>query len=78
MKNQEIKLKTNNHKYSIIIGENTLRVLPQKIKSLCPKTKKIATIKITITNNNFIKVFIIELPILGCLLYLSCIRYELI
>ena len=44
MKNQEIKLKTNNHKYSIIIGKNTLRVLPQKIKSLCPKTKKIALI----------------------------------
>ena len=31
MKNQEIKLKTINHKYSIIIGKNTLRVLPQKI-----------------------------------------------
>jgi len=44
MKNQEIKLKTINHKYSIIIGKNTLRVLPQKIKSLCPKTKKIALI----------------------------------
>ena len=44
MKNQEIKLKNNNHEYSIIIGENALRVLPQKIKSLCPKTKKIALI----------------------------------
>ena len=44
MKNQEIKLKNNNHKYSIIIGENALGILPQKIKSLCPKTKKIALI----------------------------------
>ena len=44
MKNQEIKLKNINHKYSIIIGENALGILPQKIKSLCPKTKKIALI----------------------------------
>jgi 3-dehydroquinate synthase len=44
MKNQEIKLKSNNHEYSIIIGKNTLRVLPKKIKSLCPETKKIALI----------------------------------
>ena len=44
MKNQEIKLKNNNHEYSIIIGENALGILPQKIKSLCPKTKKIALI----------------------------------
>ena len=53
MKNQEIKLKTNNHKYSIIIGKNTLRVLPQKIKSLCPKTKKIALIVDSNVPNKF-------------------------
>ena len=53
MKNQEIKLKTINHKYSIIIGKNTLRVLPQKIKSLCPKTKKIALIVDSNVPNKF-------------------------
>ena len=42
MKNQEIKFQNKNYNYSIIIGENTLRILPKKIKLLCPKTKNIA------------------------------------
>ena len=44
MKNQEIKFKSQNYNYSIIIGNNTLGVLPKKIKLLCPSTKKIAII----------------------------------
>ena len=44
MKNQEIKLKNKNYAYSIIIGENALKVLPVKIKLLCPETKSIAFI----------------------------------
>ena len=44
MKNQEIKFQNKNLKYSIIIGENALKVLPEKIKQLCPLTKKIALI----------------------------------
>tara|TARA_B100001063_G_C16752734_1_gene551193 strand:+ start:539 stop:1651 length:1113 start_codon:yes stop_codon:yes gene_type:complete len=44
MKNQEIKFKSKNHKYSIIIGKNTLNILPNKVKLLCPKTKNIALI----------------------------------
>ncbi len=44
MKNQEIKFKKNNQSYSVIIGKNILKILPKKIKSLCPKTKKIALI----------------------------------
>ncbi len=44
MKNQEIKFKKNNQSYSVIIGKNTLKILPKKIKLLCPKTKKIALI----------------------------------
>ena len=44
MKNLEIKFKTKNSYYSIIIGKNSLEVLPKKIKLLCPKTKKIAFI----------------------------------
>jgi 3-dehydroquinate synthase len=44
MKSQEIKFKSLNHNYSIIIGSNTLSLLPKKIKALCPKTKKIALI----------------------------------
>tara|TARA_B100000902_G_scaffold393405_1_gene447572 strand:+ start:537 stop:1649 length:1113 start_codon:yes stop_codon:yes gene_type:complete len=44
MKNQEIKFKSKNHNYSILIGKNILSVLPKKIKLLCPKTKNIALI----------------------------------
>ena len=44
MKNREIKFKSKNHSYSIIIGKNALNILPQKIKSLCPNTNKIALI----------------------------------
>ena len=44
MKKQEIKFKSNNHNYSIIIGKNTINILPKKIKLLCPSTKKIAII----------------------------------
>ena len=44
MKSQEIKFKSLNHNYSIIIGKDTLNLLPKKIKLLCPGTKKIALI----------------------------------
>ena len=44
MRNQEIKFKNKSQKYSIFIGENSIDLLPNKIKTLCPKTKKIAVI----------------------------------
>ena len=44
MKDQEIKFKSKNHNYSIIIGKNSIKILPKKIKSLCPNTKNIAFI----------------------------------
>ena len=44
MKNQEIKFKTNNFNYSILVGKNLISVLPKKIKILCPKAKNIAII----------------------------------
>ena len=44
MKTQEIKFKNLNKNYSILIGNNVLKILPNKIRSLCPKTKKIALI----------------------------------
>ena len=44
MKNQEIKFKSKSHNYSIIIGKNSINILPKKIKSLCPKLKKVAFI----------------------------------
>ena len=44
MKSQEIKFENKLEKYSIFIGENTIDMLPKKIKLLCPKTKKIAVI----------------------------------
>ena len=44
MKNQEIKFKNKNHSYSILIGKDTLNILPKKIKFLCPNTKSIALI----------------------------------
>ena len=40
MKNQEINFKDNFSSYSILIGENTISKLPNKVKKLCPKTKK--------------------------------------
>jgi len=44
MKTQEIRLKGLGHNYSIFIGNNTLSLLPQKIRDVCPNTKKIAII----------------------------------
>ena len=44
MKNQEIKFKNKSEKYSIFIGENSINLLPNKIKTLCPETKKIGVI----------------------------------
>ena len=44
MKIQEIKFNNLNRNYSILIGHNILKVLPEKIKILCPQTKKVALI----------------------------------
>ena len=44
MKNQSINFKNNNQNYSIIIGKNSLKNLPKKIKSVCPAAKNIAFI----------------------------------
>ena len=44
MKNQEIKFKNQNSGYSILIGKNTLSLLPRKLNFLCPNTKNIAII----------------------------------
>ena len=44
MNKQEIKFNNKNFKYSIIIGDGILGVLPKKIKLLCPKSKNIALI----------------------------------
>ena len=44
MKNQEIKFQNKTEKYSIFIGENTINLLPNKIKTLCPETRKIGVI----------------------------------
>ena len=44
MKNQSINFKGNNHNYSIIIGKNSLKILPKRIKLICPGAKNIAFI----------------------------------
>ena len=44
MKAQEIKFKNKDKNYSILIGTNILSMLPKKIKTLCPYTKKIALV----------------------------------
>jgi len=44
MKNQEIKFQNKSERYSIFIGENSINLLPNKIKTLCPETKKIGVI----------------------------------
>ena len=68
MKVQNIKFKDSNKDYSILIGNNILNILSQKVKSLCPKTKKIALIfdkgvpskykKIILKNLNKYEIFI--------------------
>ena len=44
MKSQEIRFNNLDHKYSILIGSNTLKDLSKKIKLVCPKTKKIVIV----------------------------------
>lgn len=44
MKNQEIIFKNNSTSYKIIIGKKIINTLSQQVKTLCPKTKKIALI----------------------------------
>ena len=44
MKTQEIKFKNPNKNYSIVIGNNILKILQSRVKKLCPQTKKIALI----------------------------------
>ena len=44
MKNRQIKFKDKSNAYSVIIGKNLIKLLPKKIKSLCPKTNKVAVI----------------------------------
>ena len=44
MKTHEIKFSNKDKIYSILIGSNILGILPKKIKSICPNTKKIALI----------------------------------
>ena len=44
MRNQEIRFNSQKQNYSILIGKNILNILPNKIKLLCPKTKKIAIV----------------------------------
>ena len=55
MKAQVIKFKGLNQNYSIFIGNNTLNLLPKKIKEVCPKTKKIAIIVDTKIPKKFTK-----------------------
>ena len=55
MKAQEIKFKNLNKNYSILIGNNILKILPNKIRLLCPRTKKIALIFDRKVPNNFKK-----------------------
>tara|TARA_B100000575_G_scaffold265410_1_gene241947 strand:- start:706 stop:1818 length:1113 start_codon:yes stop_codon:yes gene_type:complete len=44
MRKHEIKYRNKSEKYSIFIGENSINLLPKKIKLLCPETKKVALI----------------------------------
>ena len=44
MKIQEIKFKNHNKNYSILIGNNIINILPNRIRSLCPRARKIALI----------------------------------
>ena len=54
MKTQEIKFSDKRNKYSILIGNNILKKLSHKVKSLCPQTKKVA-LKLYCFNNGATK-----------------------
>ena len=41
MTSSEIKVKTINSNYSIIIGNRVLNLLPKKLKSVCPQANTI-------------------------------------
>ena len=56
MKFQVIKFRDIQKSYSIIIGNNALSLLPQKIRELCPKTKKVAIIIDRKVPKKFIKI----------------------
>ena len=56
MKIQEIKFKGLPHGYSILIGNKALSLLPNKIRNLCPKTKKVALLLDKKVPNKFIKI----------------------
>ena len=56
MKNQEIKFRSQNQSYSILIGKNVINLLSKKIKSLCPKAKKVAIILDSGVPNKFKKI----------------------
>ena len=55
MRSQEIRYKNIHHNYSIFIGDSSINLLSKKIKSLCPRTKKIALIIDTKVPNKFKK-----------------------
>ena len=55
MKSQEIKFKNFDNNYSILIGDNMLKILSKKIKLVCPKVKKIALIFDSQVPNKFKK-----------------------
>ncbi len=56
MKIQQIKYKNSTDKYSILIGNNILSILANKIKELCPMSNKIALIVDTNVPKKFIYV----------------------
>ena len=55
MKTQEIKFRSFNQNYSILIGRDIIKLLPKKIKIVCPKVRKIALIFDTKVPKNFRK-----------------------
>ena len=55
MKTQEIKFRSSNQNYSILIGRDIIKLLPKKIKIVCPKVRKIALIFDTKVPKNFRK-----------------------
>ena len=44
MQTTKLKVKNLNSNYSVLIGKNILKEIPEKIKILCPKATKIALV----------------------------------
>jgi 3-dehydroquinate synthase/shikimate kinase/3-dehydroquinate synthase len=69
MKTHKLNFKHSDKNYSVLIGNNILNILTSKIKSLCPKTKKIALIFDTGVPSKYKKILLMNLKKFNVVIY---------